>query len=82
MELTVYRWECTNVGLSFLSFVLTVVELAKLGSETLTPWTMLFTHVLKIVCSFAILGLDIVAYAQRADGYYSTIGLVADIVLM
>jgi len=76
------RWESTNIGLGLLCLILTIVELAKLASETLTPWTMLFTHVLKILCSTAILVLDILIYMQRTDGYYSLIGLVIDCVLM
>jgi hypothetical protein len=80
--LTQPRWECTNVGLSLLSLILTIVEVAKLASETLTPWAMFFTHVLKIVCTFAILALDIVIYMQRTDGYYSLAALVLDCLLM
>jgi len=76
------RWECTNAGLSLLSVILTFVEVAKLGSETLTPWTMLFNNVIKLVCAFAILSLDVVVYSQRTDGYYSVVGLALDCVFM
>jgi hypothetical protein len=47
-------------------------------SETLTPWTMLFSNVVKMVCALAILALDIVVYVQRTDGHYSLIGLGLD----
>ena len=76
------RWECTNTGLSLLSVILTFVEVARLWSETLTPWTVLFSNIIKIVCAFAILALDIVVYLQRTDGHYSTIGLALDSIFM
>jgi hypothetical protein len=43
---------------------------------------MLFTGVVKSVCSFGILALDIVVYIQRVDGHYSLVGLVLDCALM
>ncbi|KAK2038659.1 hypothetical protein LZ31DRAFT_559388 [Colletotrichum somersetense] len=43
---------------------------------------MLFTHVLKIVCSLATLALDIVVFLQRNDSHYSVVGLVLDCFLL
>lgn len=56
--------------------------MAKMARETLTPWTMLFTHVLKIVTSCASLAIDIVMYIERKDRHYSLIGLGMDAGLM
>lgn len=60
----------------------TLFEIARFVSETLTPWTMLFTHVVKLACAAAILALDIVIYVQRSDKNYSLVGLGLDGVLM
>jgi hypothetical protein len=76
------RWECANVGLSTVSLVLTTVEISKLVAETLTPFAMIFTHVLKVMCTLAILGLDIAVYIWRTDGHWSLTGLVLDCALL
>ncbi|KAK1580187.1 uncharacterized protein LY79DRAFT_521098 [Colletotrichum navitas] len=68
-------WEAVNIGFSLVCLISTVYEVSKLAAETLTPWTMLFTHVLKIVCSLATLALDIVVLLQRKDSHYSVVGL-------
>jgi hypothetical protein len=60
----------------------TIFEIARYFSESLTPWTVLFTHVVKLVCASAILALDVVIYVQRDDSHYSLIGLGMDAVLM
>ena len=39
---------------------------------------MVCTHIIKLTLAFAVLALDIVAYLQHMDGYYSTIGLSLD----
>ncbi|TEA15081.1 hypothetical protein C8034_v002761 [Colletotrichum sidae] len=75
-------WEAVNIGFSLICLVSTVYEIAKLAAETLTPWTMLFTHVLKIVCSLATLALDVVVFVQRKDSRYSLVGLGLDCVLI
>ena len=61
-----------------LSLALTVYEIVRRRSETLTPWTMLFTHIIKLTCAFGMLGLDIFVYIQKHDGHYSLIGLALD----
>ncbi|KAK4042979.1 hypothetical protein C8A01DRAFT_32923 [Parachaetomium inaequale] len=71
-------WEATNVGFNLIALVLNIVEIARKATERLTPFTMVFTHVLKLTLAFAVLALDIVAYLQRMDGHYSTIGLSLD----
>ncbi|KAL1876375.1 hypothetical protein VTK73DRAFT_9444 [Phialemonium thermophilum] len=71
-------WECTNVGFSVLSLLLSIVEIVKTSSETLTPFVMLATNAVKMACSSAILGLDIVVYLRRSDEHYSIVGLAID----
>ncbi|KAH7155188.1 hypothetical protein B0J13DRAFT_219985 [Dactylonectria estremocensis] len=71
-------WEATNVTLAFVASLCTLVEVGKFFSESLTPWTMLFTHVIKLSCASAILALDVVVYVQRHDRHYSLIGLGLD----
>ncbi|OLN94335.1 hypothetical protein CCHL11_02823 [Colletotrichum chlorophyti] len=75
-------WESVNIGFSLICLVSTIYEISKLAAETLTPWTMLFTHVLKIVCSLATLGLDVVVFVQRRDSRYSVVGLGLDCFLL
>lgn len=50
----------------------------KYFAEALTPWSMLFTHVIKLTCATAIMALDIVVYIQRHDRHYSLVGLGLD----
>ncbi|KAL2137129.1 hypothetical protein VTI74DRAFT_8761 [Chaetomium olivicolor] len=71
-------WEATNVGFNLIALVLNILEIARKATERLTPFLMVCTHVIKLTLSFAVLALDIVAYLQRMDGYYSTIGLSLD----
>ncbi|KAK1992813.1 hypothetical protein LX36DRAFT_283699 [Colletotrichum falcatum] len=75
-------WESVNIGFSLVCLISTVYEVSKLAAETLTPWTMLFTHVLKIVCSLATLALDIVVFLQRKDSRYAAVGLGLDCFLL
>ncbi|KAF9873553.1 hypothetical protein CkaCkLH20_09012 [Colletotrichum karsti] len=71
-------WEAVNIAFSLLCLVATIYEVSKLAAETLTPWTMLFTHVLKLVASLAVLALDVVVFVQRKDSHYSVVGLGLD----
>ncbi|KAK7433382.1 hypothetical protein QQZ08_000322 [Neonectria magnoliae] len=71
-------WEATNVALAFVASLCTFVEVAKYFAESLTPWTMLFTHVIKLTCASAVLALDVVVYVQRHDRHYSLVGLGLD----
>ncbi|GKT55612.1 hypothetical protein ColTof4_14130 [Colletotrichum tofieldiae] len=75
-------WESVNIGFSLICLISTVYEVSKLAAETLTPWTMIFTHVLKVVCSLATLALDIVVFLQRKDSHYSMVGLGLDCFLL
>ncbi|KAI9147777.1 hypothetical protein HJFPF1_12808 [Paramyrothecium foliicola] len=74
-----FVWEITNVAFSFVAALCTFFEIGKYIAESLTPWTMLFTHVLKLSCATAILALDVVVYARQHDKHYSLIGLGLDI---
>ncbi|KAH7322880.1 hypothetical protein B0I35DRAFT_476783 [Stachybotrys elegans] len=75
-------WEVTNIGLSSVASICTIVEIFKFFSESLTPWTMLFTQVIKLTCAGAILALDAVIYVQRHDRHYSLLGLGVDAVFI
>lgn len=72
------RWEATNVALSGLATICTIFEIARFIAEALTPWTVLFTHIIKLTCAVALMILDIVAHTKGIDGHYSTIGLALD----
>ncbi len=76
--LTPTSWEATNVGFNLIALVLNILEIARYATERLTPFTMVCTHIIKLTLAFAVLALDIVAYLQHMDGYYSTIGLSLD----
>ncbi|KAH7349607.1 hypothetical protein B0T11DRAFT_133118 [Plectosphaerella cucumerina] len=71
-------WEITGIAFPFLGLVLTIFEIAKFAGETLTPWTMLFTHVLKITTTAASLAIDIVMYTKHNERHYSLVGLGMD----
>lgn len=75
-------WEVTNVGLSLVASICTFFEIYRYFAESLTPWTMLFTHVIKLTCAVAIMVLDIIVYTQRHDRHYSLIGLGIDAAFM
>ncbi|GJN71280.1 hypothetical protein PLICBS_005343 [Purpureocillium lilacinum] len=77
-----FAWEATNIAMSFIVALCTFVEIAKFVSESLTPWTMLFTHVIKLTCAAAILALDVVVYIQRSDAHYSLVGIALDAALI
>ncbi|KAG7419291.1 hypothetical protein DER46DRAFT_191649 [Fusarium sp. MPI-SDFR-AT-0072] len=71
-------WEATNVALWFVASLCSFVEIAKYFAEALTPWTMLFTHVIKLTCAIATLALDIVVYTEKHDKHYSLVALGLD----
>lgn len=75
-------WEATNIAMSLVAACCTLFEMGKLMAESLTPWTMLVTHVVKLACALAILALDIAVYALRAEAHYSLVGLGLDALLM
>lgn len=80
--LTPTRWEATNVGFSTISLVLSIIEISRMATEVLTPFLMLFTHIIKLVLAFAILGLDVTVYLQRTDKHYSIVALALDCALL
>jgi hypothetical protein len=67
--------------MSFIAALCTLIEIVKFMAQTLTPWTVLFTHVIKLTCASAILALDVVIYTQRKE-YYSLVGLGLDATLL
>ncbi|KAK5662573.1 hypothetical protein OQA88_8486 [Cercophora sp. LCS_1] len=71
-------WESTNVGFSTLALICTIIEISKMATETLTPFAMLCTHVLKLTLAFAMLSLDITVHIQGVDHNYSIVGLALD----
>lgn len=75
-------WECVNIGFSATSLLLTAYEIFRYVAERLTPFGMLFVHVLKLTCSLAILALDIVVYTQHSEGHWSLAALATDAVLV
>ncbi|KAG8409792.1 hypothetical protein J3458_018874 [Metarhizium acridum] len=66
--------------MSFVAATCTLIEIVKYMSEALTPWTVLFTHVVKLTCASAILALDVVVYAQEKE-YQSLVGIGLDVAL-
>lgn len=66
------------MGLSGVSTVCTLFEIARFFAESLTPWTVLFTHIIKLTCAISLLVLDSVAHVQKIDGNYTAIGLGLD----
>lgn len=77
-HLTPTRWESTNVAFSTLALVCTLIEIAKTAAETLTPFAMVCTHILKLTLALAMLALDIVVHIQGLDHEYSSVGLALD----
>ncbi|PNY27265.1 Uncharacterized protein TCAP_02815 [Tolypocladium capitatum] len=78
-------WEATNIGMSFVAAICTLVEIGRFVGASLTPWTMLFTHVVKLTSASAILALDVVVYVQRSDARHHSLvvlGLGLDVALM
>ncbi|WZH44744.1 uncharacterized protein QYS62_005772 [Fusarium acuminatum] len=71
-------WEATNVALWFVASLCSFVEIAKYFAESLTPWTMLFTHIIKLTCAIATLALDVVIYTEKHDKHYSLVALGLD----
>ncbi|KHN97139.1 uncharacterized protein MAM_04736 [Metarhizium album ARSEF 1941] len=75
-----FVWEATNVVMSFTAATCTLLEIFKFTSGALTPWTVLFTHIIKLTCASAILVLDVVVYAEQKE-YQSLIGIGLDVAL-
>ncbi|KAJ3473924.1 hypothetical protein NLG97_g10070 [Lecanicillium saksenae] len=77
-----YAWEVTNIVMSLVASLCTFVDIARYYTESLTPWTMLFTHIIKATCAFAILALDVAVYIILSEEKYSLIGIGLDGLLM
>ncbi|KAK3347907.1 hypothetical protein B0H65DRAFT_158689 [Neurospora tetraspora] len=75
-------WESTQVGFSFISATLTVAEVWKARSETLTPFFMLCTNLIKSTLASGMLGLDATVYVQYSNHHYSVVGLALDCILL
>ncbi|KAM3512985.1 hypothetical protein MY11210_003385 [Beauveria gryllotalpidicola] len=73
-----YAWEATNIAMSLVASLCTFVDIARYYTESLTPWTMLFTHVVKATCAFAILALDVAVYITLSEEKYSLVGIGLD----
>ncbi|KAL5630511.1 hypothetical protein BROUX41_000383 [Berkeleyomyces rouxiae] len=72
-------WESTNIALPVLALFFTGYEVFRYVSQTLTPWTMLFTNIVKVTCSVGAVILDVYVYViQRPGHYYAVAGLVLD----
>lgn len=77
-----FSWESTQVGFSIISVALTIAEIWKARSETLTPFYMLCTHLIKYTLASGMLGLDATVYVKYPDHHYSTVGLALDCILL
>ncbi|KAH8888635.1 hypothetical protein GQ53DRAFT_749032 [Thozetella sp. PMI_491] len=71
-------WEATNIGFSVASLILTIVEISKYAAETLTPFFLLSSNVIKITLAVAELALDIIVYQMQTERNYSIVGLALD----
>jgi hypothetical protein len=70
------------MGLAAVSTACTLFEIAKYFGESLTPWTMLFTHVIKLTCALGILVLDIIVLLDRTDTRYTIVSLAIDVTFL
>lgn len=68
--------------MSLIASLCTFVDVARYYTESLTPWTMLFTHIIKATCALAILALDITVYILLSEEKYSLVGIGLDAALM
>ncbi|KAK3953266.1 hypothetical protein QBC32DRAFT_121818 [Pseudoneurospora amorphoporcata] len=75
-------WESTQVGFSSISVALTVAEIWKARSETLAPFFMLCTYLIKSTLASGMLGLDASVYIKYSDRHYSIVGLALDCILL
>lgn len=70
------------MGLNLLALILTFVEIGKYAAETLTPFSMLFTQVLKLTCGCGNFALDIVVHILFPQGHWSIVGLAIGVGLV
>lgn len=68
--------------MSLVASLCTFIDIGRYYTESLTPWTMLFTHAIKATCALAILALDVTVYILLAEEKYSLIGIGLDGLLM
>jgi len=71
-------WEATNVGFNLIALILNILQIARKATERLTPFMMVCTDVIKLTLAVSVLALDIVAFLQKMDGHWSTVGLSLD----
>ncbi|KAI2616815.1 hypothetical protein GGR54DRAFT_223296 [Hypoxylon sp. NC1633] len=77
-----FVWEAINIAFSFISLVITFVSVARFIAEVLTPLPLLFSNIINLVLSTAVLALDIVVYVRYADRQYSLAGIAMDCTLI
>ncbi|KAI0005764.1 hypothetical protein F4779DRAFT_630034 [Xylariaceae sp. FL0662B] len=82
LPLVEFIWEGVNIAFSLISLVVTFTSVAKFIAEVLTPLPLLFSNILSLSLSGAVLALDVVVYVQQADRHYSVIGLAMDCTLI
>lgn len=68
--------------MSLIVAIFNFIEIVRYANESLTPWTMLFTHAIKTAAAAAILALDVVAYIKLSEQHYSVISIVVDGILL
>ncbi|KAK3391427.1 hypothetical protein B0T20DRAFT_456623 [Sordaria brevicollis] len=75
-------WESTQVGFSSISIALTVAEIWKARSETLTPFFMLCIQIIKTALASGMLGLDAAVQIKYSERHYTIVGLALDCLLL
>ncbi|KAF7561841.1 hypothetical protein G7046_g2319 [Stylonectria norvegica] len=75
-------WEVTNIIMAVTATNCTFYEIIKFMAESLTPWTMLFSQIIKLTAAIAVLALDAVVYVHHEDRHYSLVGLGLDCVFI
>lgn len=68
--------------MSFMMLLCTLYEMIRFAGESLTPWTMLFTHAAKLVFAAIMFALGVVVYVGRRNTSYSLAGIAIDAALM
>ncbi|KJZ77169.1 hypothetical protein HIM_03490 [Hirsutella minnesotensis 3608] len=74
--------QAVNIGLSFFASIWTCAEIARFMAESLTPWLMLLSNIIKLACASIILGVDIAVYLVQRDVGYPLVGLSLDAITM
>ncbi|PFH55232.1 hypothetical protein XA68_10325 [Ophiocordyceps unilateralis] len=75
-------WQIVNIVMATAIAGCTFFEMAKFVGEALTPWTMVLTHLIKLVCAVVVLVVDIAVYVLGQDARYSLVGIGLDLSLI